>query len=282
MPDHFYFYLIFASQILLISFYFPRKMFNRIGYVLTTYPPAEFPKLYPQPIEYYERARHNYRNMNFYILLAGLVLLVGLLFYPRSGKWDGAIVNAYFILQFAPMLLLEIWTRKYYQRMRESDQSTTRKAELNPRRLFDFISPAIVGLAIIFYFAFIALILYIRQFDFPWFGGYWNIVGVTAGNLIFAGIIAWNLKGKKRDPYQAYEDRLKQMELVVKQMVFMSIAMTAHIAMVIVIASLDLRYLQPAVVSLYLQLMAVIGLRTLRIENMNFAVYKEQPLAALA
>jgi len=278
MPDNILFYVVFLSQILLISFYFPRKMLKRISYVFATYPPSQYPRLYPEPIEYYEKARRNYRNLNVGVLLVGLSLLAVLLGDSRSGEWDvGNFVFPYFMIQFFPMMLLEIRSFKYYRLMRKADSRTTRKAELQPRRLFDFISPTMIGLALLVYFAFIALILYIRQFDFPWFGGYWNIVGVTAGNIFFAAIVAWNMYGKKRDPYQAYEDRKRQIELVVQQMVFMSIAATTFMALEVILASLDLRDLQPTVMSLYFQLIAVVCLRTLRIDNINFAVYKGDP-----
>ena len=278
MPDNILFYAVFLSQILLISFYFPRKMLKRIRYVFATYPPSQYPKLYPEPIEYYEKAQRNYRNLNVAVLLIGLSLLAVLLGDSRSGQWDiGNFVFPYFMVQFFPMILLEMRAFKYYRLMRKADSRTTRKAELQPRRLFDFISPTMIGLALFVYFAFIALILYIRQFDFPWFGGYWNIVGVTAVNVFFAAIVAWNMYGKKRDPYQAYEDRKRQIELVVQQMVFMSIAATTFMAIEVGLASLDLHDLQPTVMSLYFQLIAVICLRTLRIDNINFAVYKGGP-----
>ncbi|NKB69333.1 MAG: hypothetical protein GKR89_19860 [Candidatus Latescibacteria bacterium] len=277
METQLFFYSVFLSQIFLLSFFFPRKMLNRIQYVFDTYPPEKFPNLYPDPIDYYRGARRHYRNMNVGILLAGVALLVGLVFFPRSGAWDGAIVNAYFMLQFFPVLLMEMWYLRYYRRMRKADARTTRKAELHPRRLFDFISPTLIGLVLLVYFAFVGLILYIRQFDFPWFGGYWNIVGVTAANLLFAGIVCWNLYGVKRDPYQSYEDRKRHLSLIAKQMVFMSIAMTLFIAIIVVFASLDMRPLQAGVTSIYLQLMAVIGFRTLRIDSLDFDVYKGDP-----
>lgn len=275
MPNDILFYFVFLSQIILLSFYFPKKMLSRIKYVFETYPPSEFPKLYPESIEYYDKARRNYKNMNLFILLAGLLLMAVLLGYSRSGEWDKAIVNTYYMVQLFPMMLVEIGSFKYYKLMRKTDSRTTRKAELSPRRLFDFISPTMVGLAMFVYFAFISLILYIRQFEFPWFGGYWNIVAITAVNLFLAGIIIWNLYGKKRDPYQAHEDRIRQIELIVKQMIFISIAMTVYIAIVVVLASLDLRHIQPTVMSLYLQLIAVICFRTLRIDTINFEGYKE-------
>lgn len=272
------FFFVFLSQILVISFYLPKTVLNRVRYVFATYPPAKYPNLYPEPLEKYERAWRNYWNVNLFILLAGLLLMLGLLGYSRSGEWGETIVTTYFMAQVFPMILIEIGAFKYYKLMRKTDSRTTRKADLHPRRLFDFISPPMIGLAIFIYFAFIGFILYLRQFEFPWFGGYWNIVIVTAGNIFFAGIIIWHLYGKKIDPYQAYEDRIRQMALIVEKVVFISIAMTLYVVIIVLLASLDLRNLQPTVLSLYFQLVAVIGFRTIRIDTINFEVYKEDVL----
>ena len=176
MPEHIFFHLVFLSQILLISFYYPRQILSRMSYVFETYPLSTYPKLYPKPIEYYTKAQRNYRIINLFILLAGLLILAVLLGISRSGEWDHAIASWYFVVQIFPMMLLELSSLKEFKLMRNAHSRTTRKAELHPRRLFDFISPSIIGIAIITYVAFVLLVLYIRQFEFPWFGGYWNIV----------------------------------------------------------------------------------------------------------
>jgi hypothetical protein len=184
-------------------------------YVFDTYPPSTYPKLYPKPIEYYEKKQRNYRTLNQFILLAGLILIgIGI---SRSGEWDHAIATwciLVFLVQVFPVLLLDISSIKCFKLMR--DANSRRKAELHPRRLFDFISPAMIGMAIFVYVAFILFVLYIRQFEFPWFGGYWNIFGVTAMNLFLAGMIFRNMYGKKLDPHQTYEDRKRKIEINVK------------------------------------------------------------------
>ncbi|MCP4724096.1 MAG: hypothetical protein GY863_03620 [bacterium] len=278
MFENIFIYVVFLSQALLISYYFPRKMLSRIKYVFEKYPPSGYPRLYPKPFEYYEKARRNYKYMNLFILIAGLSLMAVMLGYPRSGEWDvGTIVFAYFMLQVFPLMLIEMRSFKYYQLMRQTDSRTTRKAELQPRRLLDFIEPKLFGIAMLVYIAFILFVLYIRQFEYPWFGGIGNMVGVTGINLFFAVIIVWNIYGKKLDPYQAYEDRKRQIELIAKQMVFTSIAATTYIAIDVVIAILDLGNHHPAVMSVYFQVLAVIAFRTLRIDTINFEVYKEEP-----
>ena len=280
MPEHMFFHVVFLSQILLISFYYSRQILSRMRYAFETYPPSTYPKLYPKPIEYYEKTRRNYRILNLFILLAGLLILAVLLSYSRSGEWDHVIAMWYFLVQFFPVMLLDLSTLKEFKLMRNANSRTTRKAELHPRRLFDFISPTIISMAIITYVGFVLLILYIRQFEFPWFGGYWNIVGVTAINLCFAGIILRYMYGKKLNPHQAYEDRIRHIETIVKVLVFTSIAATMFIAINVVLAALDLRNLQPIAQSLYFQLLAVICFQAYRIDYTNFEVYKEDPLVA--
>ena len=108
MPEHMLFHFVFLCQILLISWYYPRKMLGRMRYVLETYPPSTYPKLYPKPIEYYEKARRSYRIMNRVILLAGLLLLAVLLGYSRSGKWYHVIAMWYFFVQCLPVMLLDL------------------------------------------------------------------------------------------------------------------------------------------------------------------------------
>ena len=57
-------------------------------------------------------------------------------------------------------------------------------------------------------------------------------------------------------------------------------ALTLYAMIAVTLASLDLRNYQPPVMSLYLQLVAIISLRGLRVDNINFEVYKKDQLAA--
>lgn len=164
--------------------------------------------------------------------------------------------------------------------MRKADLRTTRQAELHPRRLFDFISPTIFGIAIFMYIASILLDLYWHQFNIHW--GHDTVqraIVITAVNLFFALVVIWNLYGKTLNPHQAYKDRTKQIELAVKSLVFVSIAMSVFFMTTAAGDQFDLDSFEPSLVSLYFQLIVWISIgtmfRILRIENMNFEVYKE-------
>jgi len=168
MPDNILFYLVFLSQILLISFYYPRQILGRIKYVLETHPPEEYPKLYTKPIEYYKTRQSIYRIINQIIFVIGLTLIVaiGLWDYSSDGTVSEAIPAVYFFIQMVPLILMEISGFAYFRLMRKTDMRTIRKAELHPRRLFDFVSPLIFAAAIFMNIACLVFFYSIHQFRF--------------------------------------------------------------------------------------------------------------------
>jgi phospholipid N-methyltransferase len=48
------FCIAFLTQVLLISWFYVRRVVRERRYVLRNFPPATHPKLYSQPVEYYE------------------------------------------------------------------------------------------------------------------------------------------------------------------------------------------------------------------------------------
>ncbi|MFT4590116.1 MAG: hypothetical protein ACI9VS_003825 [Candidatus Binatia bacterium] len=280
MTEHALFHLFLLSQILVISFYYPNRLLGRLNHVFETYPPATHPRLYPKPIESYRTSHRNYMIANRIIILAGFFLLAGLIITPRSGDWDKAILTWFFMLQIVPLFLLDLGALREFKLMRNANPNATRRAELRPRHLFDFVSPAYLGVAIATYIAFAAFIIFVNQFEFPWFGGYQNVVGITAMNLFFAGIVLWNMYGKKPNPLQANEDRMRQIEMSVKVLMFTSIAATIFISLSIVLSAFELNHLQAIVQAVYFQILAVASFQCYLQPSTNFEVYKDDPALA--
>ena len=282
MREQMLFYLVFLSQVLVVSYVLPRQLLGRVTHVVETYPPSTHPKLYPAPIEATEKARRNYRLMNLVVLLIGLALVAVGIFAPSEDMlgWDTiSVLTIYMVLQWAPMIIVATAGFTYFNLKRATDRRTTRRATLQPRRLFDFVSPVLVGLAVVVYVAFVGFVLYVRQFDYPWFGGYMNIVGITAGNLLFVGLIIQNLHGKKKDPFQASDDRLRQTTIALNLALWTSIVATLFIAFAVTLSALELSSLIPMLVSVYAQLLSVASFRTFRTDNIDFGVYKADPVA---
>ncbi len=277
------FYAIFLSQVLLISVYVPRQLLSRVRHVIEKYPPSTYPKLYPVPVNVVEKGLRTYRIVNLPILLIGLLLVLVGVFSPSEEmlRWDSqSVLMFYFLLQVCPLMLVERSGFKYFRLMRKANSRTTRKAELHPRRLFDFVSPTLVSMAIFSYIVVILLVLYVIRHPFPGFAGPINIVMITAVNLLFAGVVVKNLYGKRGDPHQAHADRLKGIAIAVKMMVVTSIVVNVFLAIVFVLPALNLRDLGDLFQMLFFQLCVVIGSRTLRIDNIDFEVYKDDPLVA--
>jgi len=277
------FYAIFLSQVLLISVYVPRQLLSRVRHVIEKYPPSTYPKLYPVPVNVVEKGLRTYRIMNLPILLIGMLLVLVGVFSPSEEmlRWDSqTVLMFYFLLQVCPLMLVERSGFKYFRLMRKANSRTTRKAELHPRRLFDFVSPTLVSMAIFSYIVVILLVLYVIRHPFPGFAGPINIVMITAVNLLFAGVVVKNLYGKRGDPHQAHADRLKGIAIAVKMMVVTSIVVNVFLAIVFVLPALNLRDLGDLFQMLFFQLCVVIGSRTLRIDNIDFEVYKDDPLVA--
>ncbi|MCB9059691.1 MAG: hypothetical protein H6627_14090 [Calditrichae bacterium] len=281
---NFLFYLVFASQVFLVSFYYPNRILERTRQVVAKFPPQSHPKLYPKPLEYYAKAQRNYRMINGLIFLIGLILLGTVISWDyNSGvnqKHAEAMPLFYGIVQFFPFILLELSGFKQFKLMREADKRTTRKATLQPRRLFDFISPIYIWLALITFLSYVLFELYMPDLRFHWDSdALIRISSLVVCNLLFAAIILWNIYGKKLDPYQASKDRIRQTEFTFKSLVFTSMAVSLFFIATIIVDEFGFDKIEIIINSLYFQLVALLGagtmLRNLRIENIDFDVYKE-------
>lgn len=69
------FYVVFLGQIFWISYYFPKQIMARMEFVAKTYPPSQYPRLYPKPTEYYTIGRWAFKLASRIIVGLGLLIL---------------------------------------------------------------------------------------------------------------------------------------------------------------------------------------------------------------
>jgi len=270
-------YLAFTSQILLISVILPRVLLSRVRNVMETHPPSQYPKLYPVSSDVLEARLRTYRVLNLVAVPVGIALLLSRVSSANGEilNWDDqAALGVFAILQFVPMILAERFEAKYRGLMKASNSRSTRTAVLQPRRLFDFVSPTLFAFALLTYFAFIGLVAYISRSPFPGFAGSWNAIWLTVVNLFFVWRIHRSMYSKRTDPYQSDEDRMRQIRRSVTVMFWVSIMMTAFIALGFVLAATELRSFTAVATSLYLQLCALVGYFTLRYDDVDYEVYR--------
>jgi hypothetical protein len=281
------FYTVFLSQIFLLSIYYPGKIIQRARYVLKHFPPAQYPKFYPAHHDgFTEEACKKlriYKDVNTVIAVIGLMLLSAMIsagYQPDRLGGDEVFVLLYAISQAGPILYAELKERKHYRLMRKDFTSPRREADLNPRRLFNFISPVYVVAAVVFYVLWLIFFLSARGIDGPHAAGvYFSLAVITGTNLFYAAWIARLLSGKKLDPYKAYKDQLKQIGVAIKVLVFSSIAISVFLITSQAADQYNLEVFDPPLMSLYMQFAAVFGLgmslKTQNIESMDFDVYKD-------
>lgn len=291
MGETILFCFVFLSQVLLISWFYARQVISRRRYLLQNFPPSTHPKLYPQPTEYYERRLRNFARFNLVIVVAGLLIIVGLVLgtiggewdgtivtpWSASGEWDAAIVTPFFLVQLVASVYIDLSSLKHQKAMAKAPPPRVRTTELRRRRLVDFVSPAMLVVAALTNVAFIAFVLYYRRFEFTWFTAAGNIAAVAAIFLLFAAFVGIALRAPRPDPYQAHQDRSNLIRLVVKQALAVCIGFPLLITANLILKLFDPDLLEPVIASLFCQGVAVAVLwpfYSYRMDKVDFDVYR--------
>lgn len=163
------------------------------------------------------------------ITVLGLLLLGWMFSYLRRLDWNAgpvaALVAVYFMVQASLPVCVVAWFGVRFNEVRKHSMlEQKRKAILQRRGLFDFVSPSVVLLAALSYLLFAAFVIYIRQHPFPGFAGLINIGGITLVYAIQAIIVHAVLYGKKPNPFETHAGRARTIGLVVKSCVYSCIA----------------------------------------------------------
>ncbi len=285
------FYIAFLGQIFVISWYFPEKLLTRMRYVLKTYPPEQYPKLYPQSVEHYRIGHAVFRIANRIVMAIGFAILLLVLFVIDHSSFadDGYISEfwpaLYGVIQFVPLIALEVSEFGQMKLMRKADVSSTRTANLRPRRLFDHVSPQVLGLAVAAIAASIGIDLYVHDFEVSLGHDTMQRTLVLIGtNGLLVALGAWLLYGRKLNPHQAAEDRARHVSASLTSFAYCSMVMSMFFTVSAIDDVFDINFLDAAIMSVYFQ--AVVGLslgillRSQPLEEMNFDVYKENGAAA--
>lgn len=281
------FYIVFLSQIFVISIYYPRKFCERMRYVFEHFPPEEYPKLYPGPFEYYAQSAQKrglkvFLGINYIIALTGLIVLVSMVrsgYEPDIKGGDEIFVAAYFFLQACPLFYIGRKEFLQYQLMRENFALKVRSAELAPRRLFDFVSPVALCIAITLYIVWLVYFLSVKEWGaIDSLEVYTVIALITGMNIFFIMIVRQFIYGKKLDPYKSRPDQIKQAKTMAWVHVLSSIGVSLFLIFTQIADEYALEVFDPVMTSFYLQLCIIFGtglvMRSISIQDLDFSVYE--------
>ncbi|MCF6292424.1 MAG: hypothetical protein L3J04_03410 [Robiginitomaculum sp.] len=281
------FYIVFLSQIYLLSIYFPGQLAKRVRQVLSKYPPDKYGKLYPPPFDYFasregvSRVR-NWQLLNFAIAGLGLgILLAAVLsgYQPDPMGGDEIFVLAYAMIQFVPLFMAEIMTAKWFSRMRQEYAGRPKSAELQPRKLWDVVSPLNLFLALGIYLAMAAWFLQQHMGESERGATLITLFGLGAMNLGYFLLLLHRVHGRKNDPYKSHADQLHELKLLASILVISSIAASTILVLTDMADMFVLEVFDPVLISVFAQFCAVfsigLGFSKTTIEDIDFEVYRE-------
>jgi hypothetical protein len=229
MIEVYLFLAVFPVQILAMSLWYPVGFARVIRMSLAKVSPERLAEFYPgvDVSAAHERFLALYRAANVLVILIGLALLGWFMSYMQRPEWDegrvGALLTAYFLLQALPIAVTAWFTFRFDKVHRRPPAEAKRKAVLQRRGPFDFVSPYVVLLAILSYFLFVAVNFYVARHPFPGYAGpLVNIGIVTLMFVILAGVLYWFLYLRKADPLQTYADRMRMLGMLMNAYVWMA------------------------------------------------------------
>jgi hypothetical protein len=212
-----------------------------------SFPDERFAELFPgvDKITSTERFVYRYRSQNLSIAALGLLLL-GWLFIHVQGPVSnegmvGLLITVYLLAQMLPQVLHARKATMYNKRARASMANGKRRAVLQRRGLFDFVSPLTVALAVLSYALLAALVFYIRQHPFPGFGGLTNLGIITLAYAFFAFVAYRVLYGRNAGHLATHADRLYAIGTAVKTLVYTCIGVTVFTLVILTLGLMDLK-----------------------------------------
>jgi len=247
MIETYAFLAMFTIQILAGSVLGPARLIGRIRARVASFPIERFAELFPGVDRDLsgQRFATRYRALNTGIAVLGLLLLGWLCIHMRRPDWNQGkvpgLLTLYSLAQISPLFLIGWKAARTNKVLKSALADGKRKAVLQRRGLFDFISPFIVFLAVLSYFLFAALVLYIRQHPFPGFGGLTNLVVITSVYALNALFVHRCLYGGNRNPVATYADRLYAIGVIVKCCVYTCIAVTVFASLELTLSLLHLQ-----------------------------------------
>lgn len=253
------FLAVFAVQILVISVLHPAWFIRYVRARALSFPAERFAQLYPgvdRSLKL-ERFLTLYRALNMGIAVLGALLLGWLFSYMRHPDWDDGSVEArvavYFMAQMALPLCLVAWSGARYSKvLRHSLAEGKRRAVLERRGLFDFVSRATVLLAVSSYFSFAGFVIHIQGDPFPGFAGYTTIGAVTLVYALNAFGVYTMLYGRKKCALETHAERVRAIRLGVKACVYSCIACVVFLSLNFTLVLLDLQRWEPFALSVFL------------------------------
>ena len=275
------FYLAFFSQILLISVYYPKQIMKRMNYVFKHCPFETHEKLYPKGYEKAIEGKVTFKLLNVITTIIGVLLLIALVIITLNGNMQLSKINfvpmVFGMLQAIPFFVMEVSALKQFKLMRNRNSDTKRQAELNPRNMFNYVSPIRFFAAMLMFFVCITIIFSFNDFELSE-SIVVLLVSMFLCNGLFVGLGYVMLHGKKLDPHQSPKDRHIMTTAAFHSYTSISMLVSVFFILNRSVDHYALDDWEPLFNSLYWQSLILLStgnaLRLTHLEKINYDVYK--------
>lgn len=275
------FFIVFSTQIFLMSHYYPKRILNRMDYIFKHYPIETHAKLYPDGYEKALKGKITFSLINTIILIVGILVLIAVASavfnVDKPLEQFNFVPMAFGMAQAIPLLILEISGFKAFKKMRTNNQETKRSAELNPRGLLNFVSPIRLLMTISTLVICVFVMLTLSDFNI---GEKEAILLGSMGlaNALFIVLGYILIHGKKLDPHQSAADRHNATAVVITSYTSISMLISVFFIFNLSVDEFSLQAWEPMFNSLYwLSIMFLSTgsvLKHVNVEDINYDVYK--------
>lgn len=232
----------FTVQVLAMSVLYPSRFSRYVRTQATSLPAERIARLFPgvDISLATERFLARYRAANTGIAVLGLLLLAWLVSYMR-GEWDESaviiLISVYFPLQMVPQLFVAWIGFRFSKSHKHSLLDAKRKAMLQRRRLFDFISPFPVLLAVLSYVLTVVFVMSVQSTPFPGF----TLIGVLTLVYVSQAVVVYRaLYGRNVNPLETQSSRVHTIGVRVRAAVYGCFLCALFFACIFAVDLLDL------------------------------------------
>jgi hypothetical protein len=269
MIEMYGFIAAFTAQIIFFSALGPLRVTAVLREQIARFIAEQAPPIDAEAAARVDRRLRLFGRLGLATAVIGLALLVAMIRYMLRPDWtDGpleAVVPFYWMLQLLPTLLAAVTAHQFHAVLKKSRPPQKRSALLQPRRLFDFVPPSAVALAILVYFLYISLLLYIEQQPFPHFAGFAiNAAMVTFLYAVVALSVYWTMRKMGCSPLQGLDDRMRSVGIAMRIGVYICILSVVNISLNMMLILIDEQRWEPTFQIIGLIVLGVLGRMALK------------------
>ena len=232
---------VFASQIYLLSVFLPHKLRARQA--------GESPE-WQQALQ----ESRLYAPANIALAVVGTFLLSAFLFKDALAAMTPALlaIGGFFFLQMAPLAIVA------GPAIARSPAIAHMANVSRPVRLADFVSPLLVGLAVALTVGYLAT--QSALWEGTWDKRMLKVLIFAAVQLSLGGTLTWQLSASRRAAAEDRAERIQALATMAPMFTLLSIGISAYYFGKDILFVLELQALRPAMMSAFLQLLALLAI----------------------